>query len=50
MDTKNSHRTLLLALVVAVAALLAWSGRAPALAACTPGSADKPDLAFVDSN
>jgi hypothetical protein len=35
---------------VAVAGILSWGGNTPALAACTPGAPDKPDLAFVDSN
>jgi hypothetical protein len=37
-------------LAVAVAGILSWGGNTPALAACTPGASDKPDLAFVDSN
>jgi hypothetical protein len=37
-------------LAVAVAGILLWGGNTPALAACTPGAPDKPDLAFVDSN
>jgi hypothetical protein len=44
-----SPRTPLL-LAVVVTGLLAWGENAPALAACTPGAADKPDLGFVDSN
>src|SRR6185436_18757290 len=44
-----SHRSpFLLALAVAVA--MACSGGTPAMAACSPGAADKPDLAFKDSN
>jgi hypothetical protein len=44
-----SRRTPLL-LALATTLLLAWTGKTPAFAACTPGAADKPDLAFVDSN
>ncbi len=45
-----THRTLVL-LALAVTAMLAWTVRTtPALAACSPGATDKPDLAFVDSN
>ena len=44
-----SHRSpFLLAFAVAVA--MACSGGTPAMAACSPGAADKPDLAFKDSN
>jgi hypothetical protein len=39
---------LLLALVVA--AVFAWTGKTPALAACSADAPDKPDLGFVDSN
>jgi hypothetical protein len=49
MVTGISHRTPLL-LAIAVMGTLAWGGNTPALAACTPGAADKPDLGFVDSN
>jgi hypothetical protein len=41
---------LLLTLMLAVTALFALSAGTPALAACTPGAVDKPDLGFVDSN
>jgi hypothetical protein len=50
MLRRISHRTLFL-LALAAALLLAWTGTTtPASAACAPGAADKPDLAFVDSN
>jgi hypothetical protein len=49
MFTRISVRTPLL-LAIAVTGLLSWGGNSPALAACTPGASDKPDLAFVDSN
>jgi hypothetical protein len=49
MFTRLSVRTPLL-LAIAVTGLLSWGGNTPALAACSPGAPDKPDLAFVDSN
>jgi hypothetical protein len=36
---------------IAVTGAIGWAARtAPALASCAPGTADKPDLGFVDSN
>jgi hypothetical protein len=49
MLTRISVRTPLL-LAIAAAGILSWGGNTPALAACSPGAPDKPDLAFVDSN
>ncbi|HEY7632645.1 MAG TPA: hypothetical protein VH817_18210 [Thermoleophilaceae bacterium] len=48
MPTFKQRIPLLFALVVT--AVFAWSGKTPALAACSPGAPDKPDLGFVDSN
>ena len=45
----NSHRSPFL-IACAVAVAFACSGGTPAMAACSPGAADKPDLAFKDSN
>jgi hypothetical protein len=41
---------ILLTLSLAVAAVFGFSAPASAIADCTPGAADKPDLGFVDSN
>ncbi len=41
---------LLLTLSLLVTALFAVCAGTPALAACTPGAADKPDLGFADTN
>jgi hypothetical protein len=49
MLTRISVRTPLL-LAIAAAGILSWGGSTPALAACSPGAPDKPDLGFVDSN
>ena len=49
MLSRMSHRIPGL-LAIVVTGLLAWAGKTPALAACSPGAGDKPDLGFVDSN
>lgn len=50
MLTGLTHRAPSL-LALAVTGMLAWAGQSPALgASCAPGTADKPDLGFVDSN
>src|SRR5262249_56542565 len=48
MLTYKQRTPILLALVVT--AIFAWTGKTPALAACSAGAQDKPDLAFADSN
>src|SRR3954453_14193879 len=48
MYSTSHRRPFLLACAVALA--VACSGGTPAMAACSPGATDKPDLAFKDSN
>ena len=49
MPTQNPQRTIAL-LAIGITGILFAGGRTPAHAACAPGAADKPDLAFEDSN